>query len=73
ALAQLGEDYITQTYPHAPGRMPTAAVITEHFERKLQERLGGRAAEVLAHPRLRLHVFTSRGRGLLHRPGALRM
>jgi hypothetical protein len=73
ALVQLGEDYITQTYPHAPGRMPTAAVITEHFERRLQERLGGRAAEVLSHPRLRLHVFTSRGRGLLHRPGALRM
>jgi hypothetical protein len=24
ALAELAEDYITQSYPHAPGRMPTA-------------------------------------------------
>jgi hypothetical protein len=72
ALAELAEDYITQSYPHAPGRMPTAAVVSEHFQRKLQQRLGARAAEVLSHPRYRLHVFTSRGRGLLHRPGRLR-
>ena len=72
ALAELAEDYITQSYPHAPGRMPTAAVVSEHFQRKLQQRLGARAAEVLSHPRFRLHVFTSRGRGLLHRPGRLR-
>ena len=72
ALAQLAEDYITQSYPHAPGRMPTAAVVTEHFRRKLDERLGACAAEVLSHPRWRLHVFTSRGRGLLHHAGRLR-
>jgi hypothetical protein len=72
ALAELAEDYITQSYPHAPGRMPTAAVVSEHFQRKLQQRLGARAAEVLTHPRYRLHVFTSRGRGLLHRPVRLR-
>jgi len=68
ALAQLGEDYVTQSYPHAPGRMPTARTVTELFSRRLGERLGDRAAEVLAHPHRRLHVFTSRGRGLLHRP-----
>jgi hypothetical protein len=73
ALAQLGEDYITQRYPHAPGRMPTARDISEVFGRQLQERLGRRAGEILAHPRLRLHVFTSRGRGLLHRPGRVAM
>ena len=71
ALAQLGEDYITQTYPHAPGRMPTARSVTEAFGRRLDERLGARAAEVLTHPMRRLHVFTSRGLGLLHRPCAL--
>ncbi len=72
ALAQLAEDYVTQTYPHEPGRMPTARTVTELFSARLEQRLGARAAEVLAHPRRRLHVFTSRGRHLLHRPGALR-
>ncbi len=73
ALAQLGEDYITQTYPHAPGRPPPARVVTQVFGERLQERLGTRAAEVLAHPQRRLHVFTSRGRRLLHRPGRAAM
>lgn len=73
ALAQLGEDYITQTYPHAPGRAPTAQVVTQVFGQTLQQRLGARAAEVLAHPQRRLHVFTSRGRRLLHRPGRAAM
>jgi len=72
ALAQLAEDYITQAYPHEPGKMPTARVVSEIFSRKLDERLGAHAADVLGHPRWRLHVFTSRGRHLLHRPGALR-
>ena len=69
ALAQLAEDYITQTYPHEPGRMPTAQTVTEHFSRHLQQRLGDRAAEVLSHPHFRLHVIAGRGRRLLHRPG----
>ncbi len=69
ALATLAEDYITQTYPHEPGRPPIAKVVTEVFAAKLQERLGTRAGEILSHPRFRLHVFTSRGRRLLHRPG----
>jgi hypothetical protein len=73
ALAQLAEDYITQSYPHEPGRMPTAQTISRVFAERLQQRLGARAAEVLAHPRLRLHVFTSRGRRLLHRPGRAAM
>ena len=73
ALAQLGEDYITQTYPHAPGKMPSARTVTELFSRRLNERLGDRAAEVLAHPQRRLHVFTSRGRKLLHRPSRVAM
>ena len=72
ALAQLGEDYIAQGYPHAPGKMPTAKVVTEVFARQLELRLGAQAEQLLSHPRYRLHVFTSRGRGLLHRPGRAR-
>ena len=72
ALERLAEDYVTQTYPHEPGRFPTARTVTRLFAEKLDERLGARAAEVLAHPRYRLHVFTSRGRRLLHRPGRVR-
>ena len=71
ALALLGEDYISQSYPHAPGKLPTARVVTATFSRRLDQRLGQRAREVLAHPSFRLHVFTSRGRRLLHRPGRL--
>ncbi len=68
ALQQLAEDYITQSYPHAPGKPPTAKVVSQVFREKLQERLGARAGELLLHPQRRLHVFTSRGRRLLHRP-----
>ena len=73
ALEQLAQDYITQTYPHAPGRMPTASVVSEIFGAKLQQRLGSQAAQILSHARFRLHVFTSRGRRLLHRPGRAAM
>lgn len=73
ALAQLGDDYIGQEYPHVPGRMPTAAVISQLFGQRIEERLGARALEILSHPQRRLHVFTSRGRRLLHRPGRISM
>jgi hypothetical protein len=72
ALAELAEDYVTQTYPHERGRMPTPATVSAAFGAKLQQRLAPRAAEILGHPQRRLHVFTSRGRHLLHRPGRLR-
>jgi len=73
ALAELAEDYITQDYPHAPGRPPTAATVSRVFGARLAERFGpAAAAEVLAHPTRRLHVFTSRGRGLLAREHAVR-
>ena len=71
ALAQLAEDYITQTYPHEPGRLPTAQTVTAHFSRHLQLRLGSRAADVLGHRQRRLHVIAARGKRLLHRPGGL--
>ena len=72
ALTEMAEDYITQRYEHAQGKPPKARHISEVFGRKLDQRLGARAAEVLAHPTRRLHVFTSRGRHLLSRQGRLR-
>ena len=73
AFAELADDYITQTYPHESGRMPTAAAISEVFGGQLQRRLAPVASALLNHPRYRLHVVTSRGRGLLHRPNAATM
>jgi len=72
ALAELCEDYITQRYERAPGKSPTAAAVSRGFREKLEQRIGSRAAQVLAHPQRRLHVFTSRGRHLLRREGRLR-
>jgi hypothetical protein len=69
ALAQLAEDYVTQTYPHEPGHMPRPEVVTEVLGQRLHARLGVCAGSILAHPNYRLHVFTSRGQGWLHRPG----
>jgi len=69
ALAQLAEDYIGQRYAHPPGRRPAPRHVSDVFGAKLAERFGGREAEVLGHPRWRLHVFTSRGRALLGREG----
>ena len=72
ALAQLAEDYVTQTYDHEPGRQPTAEVVSRAFGQKILERLGTRAGEILSHPRRRLHVVTSHGRHVLGREGPLR-
>jgi hypothetical protein len=72
ALAQLAEDYVTQTYDHAPGQQPMAEVVSHAFGRKIEQRLGARAQEVLSHPRRRLHVVTSHGRHVLGREGRLR-
>jgi len=72
AFAQLADDYIGQSYEHPPGKPPKASHVSEVFGAKLAERFGGREAEVLGHPRYRLHVFTSRGRHLLRREGRLR-
>ena len=72
ALARLADDYIVQRYDHAPGRTPSPRHVSAVFGAKLAEHFGGREAELLAHPRYRLHVFTSRGRRLLARDGRLR-
>ncbi len=70
AFAQLADDYIHQTYEHAPGKPPAPSHVSDVFGATLAARLGGRTAQLLGHPRYRLHVFTSRGRhALLRRDG----
>jgi len=71
-FVQMADDYIHQRYDHAPGKAPKAAHVSAVFGAKLTERIGPHAAQVLAHPRYRLHVFTSRGRHILRREGRLR-
>ena len=72
ALRRLTRDYIDQAYDHAPGRRPTAEHVSQVFGQMLSAHVGGVARDILAHPRLRLHVVTSRGRGLLGREGRWR-
>ncbi|MET0519119.1 MAG: phospholipase [Burkholderiaceae bacterium] len=71
-FARLAEAYVHQRYDGPPGRRPTAAAVSRGFAATLQDFFGGREAEALAHPRFRLHVFTSRGRHVLAREGRLR-
>ncbi len=69
ALAELAEDYLTQRYTAPLGRLPTPEVVSREFGAKLAQRVSAFAPQVLAHPRYRLHVVASRGRGLLHHLG----
>lgn len=73
ALERLEHDYIHQDYQPEPGQTrPSAQQISQAFAQGLQAFYGGRVAEVLSHPRYRLHVMTTRGRGVLHREGRWR-
>jgi hypothetical protein len=72
AFTQMADDYIRQEYEHAPGKPPKASHVSEVFGAKLAERFGPVADALLAHPRYRLHVFTSRGRHLMRREGRFR-
>ena len=66
ALERLERDYIAQHYEFPVGqKRPTAQQVTDEFARNLAAFYGGRIEEVLQHPRYRLHVVTSHGRGLL--------
>ena len=68
ALERLERDYIAQHYELPAGhKRPTAQQVTQEFARNLTAFYGGRMDEVLQHPRFRLHVVTSHGRGLLQR------
>jgi hypothetical protein len=68
AFERLERDYIAQDYEIEAGRRtPTAAHVSQRFGESLQSFYGGRLAEVLEHPRYRLHIITARGRHLLGR------
>ena len=66
AFERLEHDYIHQHYPAPPGRKrPLPEQISENFARSLEQFYGGQVNALLAHPRYRLHIVTSRGRHLL--------
>ena len=68
AFERLERDYIHQHYELAPGqKRVTAEQVSRAFGHSLQAFYGGRIAEVLSHPRYRLHVMTSHGRHVLRR------
>lgn len=68
AFNRLEHDYIHQDYPLLPGeKRPPAQRVSDLFGANLQAFYGGRIQQVLQHPRYRLHVLTSHGRGLLAR------
>lgn len=73
AFERLERDYIAQDYELEPGRKaPTADHVSERFGQNLESFYGGRIRQVLAHPRYRLHIVTSRGRHVLGREHKLR-
>lgn len=74
AFAAMAEAYVTQQYDTLPGdKRPRPEGVSRRFGEILGEIFAGREAEVLTHPRWRLHIVTSRGRArLLSREGRLR-
>jgi hypothetical protein len=73
AFSRLERDYIHQDYELEPGRkMPTAREVSAKFGDSLGAFFGGRHAEIMQHPRYKLHIVTSRGRHVLAREGKLR-
>lgn len=73
AFRRLEHDYIHQHYDVPPGQgRPSARQVSQTFRANLDAFYGGRVGEVLGHPRWRLHIVTSRGKGLLERDGRLR-
>ncbi len=69
ALRDLAENYIEQSYPHVVGQFPKKRDISRVFAELLASGIGPHVAAILAHPRFRLHVVTSRGRHLMRREG----
>ncbi len=68
AFERLERDYIAQHYELSPGqKRPSAEQVSREFAASLQSFYGGRIDELLAHPRYKLHLVTSRGRHVLHR------
>ncbi len=73
AFERFEHDYLHQHFELQPGqKRPTADFVSARFGQSLQDFFGGRVREVLAHPRYRLHLVTSRGRHLLRQENAWR-
>ncbi|MBT2300204.1 patatin-like phospholipase family protein [Variovorax paradoxus] len=73
AFEQFEHGYIHQHFDVPPGqKRMTAKQVSAQFGEGLRNFYGGRAPEVLRHPRYRLHVITSRGRHILGREGRAR-
>lgn len=77
AFNTMAEAYVTQQYDVLPGeKRPRPEGVSRRFGEILADIFEGREAEVLAHPRYRLHIVTSRGQnkglGLLAREGRVR-
>lgn len=67
-LGELAERYIHQDFETEPGRkLPSAKAVSAGVRRWTSDFFSGAAEEILRHPRYRLHVVTSRGRGLLRK------
>ena len=67
-FAQLEHDYIRQDYALKAGeKSPSADTVSEDFGRNLASFYAGKVADVLSHPRYKLHIFTARGRHILRR------
>ncbi|NBX56525.1 MAG: phospholipase, partial [Betaproteobacteria bacterium] len=70
-LHDLEHAYIHQDYALEPGRnRPTPRQVSGDFRNNLSAFYSGRIHHVLQHPRYRLHVVTTRGRGILSRDNA---
>lgn len=67
ALLRLIQDYIGESYTPPTGERQSARNISRRFALLLAAQVQGREAAMLAHPRFRLHVVTSRGRHILRR------
>ncbi len=67
---RLTKDYIAQDYEPTFNKrgkrvMPSSEFVSEEFGMALFDFYDGHMAEILNHPRYRLHIITSRGRGFL--------
>ena len=67
-LLRLEHDYIHQHYELKPGeKFPSAQQVSDSFRENLDLFYGGLVEPLLNHPRFRLHVLASRGKGLLQK------
>ena len=71
-FARLEQDYIHQHYPLQAGqRRPSPGQVSDRFSQSLQSFYGDQVAQLLGHPRYRLHILASRGRHILRREQAI--